>query len=203
MQGSSHGKEVADQLIEICLRVDSIRPFAVEKMLSMLLNDTLFFGQARSTVAEVLKSAAWILGEYCSIISLISQEEIFWIESVEGEEIQSAWHHQPLHFLIIRSLIHPKATNLSYSSQIVYLQSAFKLFVSASLNCNLSEITDCVSVLRRYLPIFLQVMLLIFLIKSCSCFNFYRVPILKSRKELLSFVRFCRNSMFYLITGMM
>jgi AP-3 complex subunit delta-1 len=158
MQGSLHGKEVADQLIEICLRVDSIRPFAVEKMLSMLLNDTLFFGQARSTVAEVLKSAAWILGEYCSFISLISQEATFRIEGIDGEETLSVWQHQALHFLIIRALINPKATNLSYSTQVIYLQAAFKLFVSASESCSLPQITDCVSVLRRHLSIFLQVM---------------------------------------------
>jgi AP-3 complex subunit delta-1 len=54
MQGSKHGKEVADQLIEIALRVDSVRPYAVESMLSMLLNDSLILGQARQTVSEVI-----------------------------------------------------------------------------------------------------------------------------------------------------
>lgn len=53
MQGSKHGKEVADQLIEIALRVDTVRPYAVEAMLSMLLNDNLILGQARVTVSEV------------------------------------------------------------------------------------------------------------------------------------------------------
>jgi AP-3 complex subunit delta-1 len=45
MQGSKHGKEVANQLIEIALRVDSIRAFAVECMLNMVLNDHLILGQ--------------------------------------------------------------------------------------------------------------------------------------------------------------
>lgn len=53
--GSKHGQEVADQLIEISLRVDNVRPFAVESMLSMLLTDSLILGQARQTVSEVIQ----------------------------------------------------------------------------------------------------------------------------------------------------
>ena len=54
MQGSKHGQEVADQLIEISLRVDTVRPYAVESMLSMLLTDSLILGQARQTVHRVV-----------------------------------------------------------------------------------------------------------------------------------------------------
>ena len=104
--GSKHGQEVADQLIEISLRVDDVRPFAVESMLSMLLTDSLILGQARQTVSEVtfsynilspisladmitmsfldyrninsipkvLKAAAWIVGEYSEIVSLIAAD---------------------------------------------------------------------------------------------------------------------------------
>ena len=54
MPGAQHGAEVANQLIEVALRVDTVRPYAVETMLSMLLNDELVLGQARATVCEVL-----------------------------------------------------------------------------------------------------------------------------------------------------
>jgi len=64
LQGTKHGKEVAEQLIEISLRVDTVRPFAVEAMLSMLLNEDLILGQARSTVSEV--SGAKVGGVECS-----------------------------------------------------------------------------------------------------------------------------------------
>jgi AP-3 complex subunit delta-1 len=53
MQGTKHGKEVAEQLIEIALRVDTVRPFTVEAMLSMLLSEELILGHARITVSEV------------------------------------------------------------------------------------------------------------------------------------------------------
>ncbi len=50
---SKHGEEVANQLIEIAIRVDTVRPYAVESMLSMLFNEKLILSQARKTVSEV------------------------------------------------------------------------------------------------------------------------------------------------------
>jgi hypothetical protein len=74
-------------------RVDTVRPYAVESMLSMLLTDSLILGQARQTVSEVLKAAAWIVGEYSGIVSLIAndrgdvsetpgEDEGYWIEGI-------------------------------------------------------------------------------------------------------------------------
>jgi AP-3 complex subunit delta-1 len=58
IQGSSgaaatHGKVLSEQLMEIALRVDTVRPYAVESMLAMLLDGDLILGQARQTVSEV------------------------------------------------------------------------------------------------------------------------------------------------------
>ena len=53
MQGVKHGNEVAHQLIEIAIRVDVVRPFIVDSMVTMLLNEDLILGQARTTVSEV------------------------------------------------------------------------------------------------------------------------------------------------------
>lgn len=49
-----HGKRVAEQLMDITLRVKNVRPFAVECMVTMLLDGgKLILGHARDTVAEV------------------------------------------------------------------------------------------------------------------------------------------------------
>jgi hypothetical protein len=45
---------VADQLIEVAVRVDTVRPFAVETMLTMLLNDSLTLGQVYIVVIVLL-----------------------------------------------------------------------------------------------------------------------------------------------------
>jgi AP-3 complex subunit delta-1 len=60
VQGTSsaaalHGKILSEQLMEISLRVEAVRPYAAESMLSMLLDGDLILGQARLTVSEVRK----------------------------------------------------------------------------------------------------------------------------------------------------
>jgi hypothetical protein len=69
---------VADQLIEISLRVDTVRPFAVESMLSMLLTDTLILGQARQTVSEVRTDRVYVYGPSvaCDVCALCSHHSV-------------------------------------------------------------------------------------------------------------------------------
>lgn len=169
MPGAKHGNEVAEQLMEISLRVDSVRPFAVETMLSMLFNESAVLGSARSTVVEVLKAAAWIVGEYSDIVSLIAndtagddedgddeEDSAFWIEGALGEEIRSLWRGQHVHLHAVETLFHPRTTTFSSAVQNVYLQSALKLFVRACLDCDFHEVADIIGVLRDGLPLFLQ-----------------------------------------------
>lgn len=177
MQGSKHGLEVADQLMEIALRVDTVRPYAVETMLSMLLNENLTLGHARATVVEVLRAAAWIIGEYSDIVSSIandhapdrdedssdsdSEEEsqddgAYWIEGATGEEMRSLWRAQPLHFLVIKVLLHARATTLPAKVQMVYLQAAMKLFARSCTDCAFSQVADIIGLLRTGLPHFMQ-----------------------------------------------
>jgi len=163
MQGAKHGKEVADQLIEIALRVDSVRPFAVESMLSMLLDDSLILGQARTTVSEVLKAAAWIIGEYSPIVSSIANDtkgddddDGYWIEGPTGEDIRSVWRGQKLHVKVIDALLHPRATNLPSHVQCAFVQSAMKIFVRSCADCVEVDIGDVIGVLRSRLGVFLQ-----------------------------------------------
>ena len=163
MHGLNHGTEVAEQLIEVAIRVDKVRPFLVESMLSLILNHSLFFGQARATVAEVLRAAAWIIGEYSEVISAIyrdkdkdTEEGTYWIEGIFGEEMRSKWHGRPLHISIMETLLDPKSTNLSFSVQIVYLQAVLKVFIRACGDCENSEIFSCVYILKKSLPVFLQ-----------------------------------------------
>ena len=173
MPGSKHGAEVADQLIEVALRVDTVRPYAVETMLTMLLNEQLVLGSARATVCEVLKAAAWIVGEYSEIVGKISrdrsdsldsdeadgddEEHIYWIEGATGEDIRSAWRGQRVHLLVMDALLHPRTANLPVLVQAVYLQAAVKLFIRAASDCDLNDLADIVGVVRSRLPVFMQV----------------------------------------------
>jgi hypothetical protein len=162
MQGSDHGKEVAEQLMEISIRVEKVRPFLVDNMLSLILNHSLFFGQARSTIAEVLKAASWIIGEFSSIVSSVSSDLgdneniIYWIEGPFGEENRSRWHGQNLHRMVVETLLNPISTNLSSSVQIVYIQAAMKVFFRVCLDGEVNCISECISSVKTQLPVFLQ-----------------------------------------------
>lgn len=163
MQGSKHGNEVANQLIEISLRVDAVRPFAVESMLSMLLDDALILGQARGTVSEVLKAAAWIIGEYSTIVTEIANDIYaddddngYWIPGPTGEDIRSIWRGKNIHVLVIDALLHPRATNLPPHVQNAYVQAAMKVFIRATSDCREVDIASVIGIVRSRIGIILQ-----------------------------------------------
>lgn len=166
MKGSKHGKEVAEQLIDVSLRVDTVRPYAVDSMISMLLNEKLFLGQARFTVSEVLKAAAWIVGEYSDILTAISRDDApddaeegtaFWIDGASVDEFRSDWRGQNVHVMIIDTLLHSRSVNLPAHVQSVYIQSAMKIFVRACCDCDVASVAEVMKAVRSQLPVYLQV----------------------------------------------
>lgn len=50
----SHGAEVADQFVEIAIRVESVRPYCVEMLVGVVLDKELQLGCAKTTVSEVV-----------------------------------------------------------------------------------------------------------------------------------------------------
>ena len=51
--GSSRVTTIANELVEITLRVESVRPFAVECMVGLLLDESILASQQRMVLAEV------------------------------------------------------------------------------------------------------------------------------------------------------
>jgi len=61
------GKELGDEILNVSVRVKSVRPFSV-KVLRGLLSDFEVIsagGDKTQTLGPVLGAAAWIVGEYC------------------------------------------------------------------------------------------------------------------------------------------
>ena len=177
-----HGRVVAQQIMEIALRVQAVRPFAVECMASMLLDGSkLILGQAKDTVAEVLKAAAWVCGEYAEVLLLImldqkqttpdhdeddedgdeegdGEDEGYWMDGPDGDEIRSKWRKRPLPVLVVESLLHPRSTNLSPEVQGAFVHAAMKIFVcTGDARCDRSHVAQIIALLRVRLPVFLQV----------------------------------------------
>ncbi|CAF2159774.1 unnamed protein product [Rotaria magnacalcarata] len=64
---TKHGNLIALKMLDVAVRVESIRPFACNQMAILLENAHLFIhGSKSTTVAEALYAAAWICGEFCS-----------------------------------------------------------------------------------------------------------------------------------------
>jgi AP-3 complex subunit delta-1 len=73
MEGTRHGHLLSSQMLDVAIRVESIRPFIVAQMSILLDNIHVFTtattgptsaGEASSSICEVLYAATWICGEF-------------------------------------------------------------------------------------------------------------------------------------------
>lgn len=64
--GTEHGGLIAQQLLDVAIRVEAIRPFVTKQMAILLENSHLFLNN--SSVSEVLYASAWICGEFADYI---------------------------------------------------------------------------------------------------------------------------------------
>lgn len=189
MIGSDHGREVSNQIIDISVKVDEIRPFVVESMLSLLLNENHMQGQIKTTLSEVLKAAAWVCGEFSTILSFIhndkddnmgdaqfdeqkDEDSAYWIEGLYEEEFRSEWRGQFLHKMIIQFLVHPETASYPIHVQVVFLQAIMKIFIRTVLDCETTKIAEIIHILRERLPFFLQVIKEVFF-KSYILFLYF------------------------------
>ncbi|CAF0958357.1 unnamed protein product [Adineta ricciae] len=70
LEGTKHGGMISLQLLDVAVRVESIRQFACNQMAILLENAHVFIlGSNSSSVAEVLYAAAWICGEFSSYLN--------------------------------------------------------------------------------------------------------------------------------------
>lgn len=60
--GSKHGSVIADQLLDVTIRVESVRKFSVNEMMNLM--NAFPSSSQTSTMYEVLYAAAWIVGEF-------------------------------------------------------------------------------------------------------------------------------------------
>lgn len=68
MEGTQHGPLVATQMLDVAIRVQAIRGFAVQQM-ALLLENAHLLTQPGSKMADVLYAAAWICGEFAVELS--------------------------------------------------------------------------------------------------------------------------------------
>ena len=65
MEGTQHGPLVATQMLDVAIRVQAIRNYAVSSM-ALILENTYLFVRPSSKMSDVLYAAAWICGEFAT-----------------------------------------------------------------------------------------------------------------------------------------
>uniref|UniRef100_A0A1B6DPB2 AP-3 complex subunit delta n=2 Tax=Clastoptera arizonana TaxID=38151 RepID=A0A1B6DPB2_9HEMI len=65
MEGTQYGSLVATQMLDVAIRVQAIRNFAVQQM-ALLLENASLLTQPGSKMVDVLYAAAWICGEFAN-----------------------------------------------------------------------------------------------------------------------------------------
>lgn len=135
MEGTRHGRLIASQMLDVAIRVQAIRPFAVSQMALLLENaHVLSNNSQRNGICEVLYAAAWLCGEFPSHLS------------------------DPK--AILDSMLKPKITMLPGHIQSVYVQNIMKLYANivkrAEEEGSRTEVKEVGEMLQEKLPIFIQ-----------------------------------------------
>ncbi|XP_076439969.1 AP-3 complex subunit delta-1-like isoform X2 [Babylonia areolata] len=135
MEGTRHGGLIAAQMLDVAIRVQAIRHFAVSQMAILLENSHLLANNSqRNGICEVLYAAAWICGEF----------------SEHLKEPQQT----------LEAMLRPKLTCLPGHIQSVYVQNLLKLYCKVVRRLEDEEDVEAIqqvhTTLQEKLPIFVQ-----------------------------------------------
>lgn len=129
--GSKQGSLVREQLLDVCVRVEVVRPFACAQMLKVLRDTNLMSDSAtEGGMCEVLTAAAWVVGEYFSEQSNDSN----FVDALDA-------------------LLQPRVATLPANIQTVYIQNVLKVFIKIGAE---NERIRALSFLEKSLPPFVQ-----------------------------------------------
>ncbi|XP_055546276.1 AP-3 complex subunit delta isoform X1 [Wyeomyia smithii] len=128
--GSKHGKVIATQLLDVAIRVQAVRTFAVNEMSSLLASYPVT--SQNSTMHEVLYAAAFIVGEFANHLDNPEQT--------------------------LNTLLQPR--QVPGHIQAVYVQNTMKLFSKLVHDCleedNLEDIRKYCTMVLEGLTVFLS-----------------------------------------------
>ena len=112
--GGSHSQILAEQMMDVAIRVSAIREFATKQMALLVDNSAVILNRSkRQAGVEVLYAAGWLVGEYC--------------------------HHLASPQETLQALVRAMIPSLPPHIQAVYIQSAFKIYTSCGLPVDLME----------------------------------------------------------------
>eukprot|EP00403_Amphidinium_massartii_P006748 CAMPEP_0178383736 /NCGR_PEP_ID=MMETSP0689_2-20121128/7152_1 /TAXON_ID=160604 /ORGANISM="Amphidinium massartii, Strain CS-259" /LENGTH=990 /DNA_ID=CAMNT_0020003959 /DNA_START=114 /DNA_END=3084 /DNA_ORIENTATION=+ len=144
---SSHGAQIAEQFVDISVRVAGVRPYAVTLALSLLDRGPSVEGRSAGQVggaegagvvdiaSAVVGACAWIIGEYHSAID----------EPRDATFVKAT-----------RSLLEPKQVlSMAPAIQMQCIWAATKLYLNSAAEAP-SAVAELYDILRKHLPAYAQ-----------------------------------------------
>lgn len=137
VKSATHGKLIASQLIDVLIRVKSIRDYGVQEMIKLLSSPELQTESSEtSAVFEVLYAAAWLTGEFVS-------------DCATHEELE-----------ILKALVQPSVQSLPLRIQSSYVLTVAKIYAHASKSAEQEEsvkdaLPEIIEVTKQGLRMFL------------------------------------------------
>ena len=128
VNNGSFGGPIAIQLIDICMRVASVRSFVATEIAQILTDGRLLNGPIRDDDAgmvNVLVAAAFIVGEYSSMLG-VDQGESSGNEECKGGIDTNISHCK----LLMQTLLCPRTLKLPSTVQGSFIQSVLKIVLN-------------------------------------------------------------------------
>jgi AP-3 complex subunit delta len=153
----SHGIEVARQLIDIAVRVKSVRSVMVDNMIDLLLEKDALSGPGASTLCEVYYAAAWITGEYVTEY-LDDTDENDEDDEEEDEDEEKETEEEKLEHIhdLVDEMLQPRTTSLPAHVQTVYIQTLLKFVTAMADRADDATLEKLAELVLERLPAFVQ-----------------------------------------------
>lgn len=161
VDGTKYGKMIANQMLDVTIRVKVVRKYAVPLFASLLGRTSSMTGSSceKNSSCEVFFAAAWVLGEFAEYLSDLDS--------------------------VMDWLVHPRVTSLPGHVQCVYIQAVGKIFsikLAKYENEGEGEIDELSEKLIKALPVFTQSSDLEVQDRSCCILQLIKL-VSKMRKE--------------------
>lgn len=149
----SHGVEVARQLIDIAVRVKSVRSVMVENMIDLLMEKDAMSGPGASTLCEVYYASAWITGEYVMeyLEDVDDDDEDEDDNERETEEDKLARLEE-----LVDDMLQPRTTALPAHVQTVFIQALLKFITAMAEKADDESVERLADLVVERLPAFVQ-----------------------------------------------
>lgn len=153
---ANHGVEVSRQLVDIAVRVKSVRSVLVDNMIALLMEKDALTGPGASTLCQVFYAAAWISGEY--VMEYLDDVDDEDEDEDEDDEDRRETEEEKLDRIeeLVDQMLQPKTTSLPGHVQAVFIQTLLKFVNATAEKADENAVEQLADMMLERLPAFIQ-----------------------------------------------